>query len=100
MGISKYRAAKVLEEYQRNIFSGHIHTHQAFISKCRADGDCHISYTLPMMGMTNPYYQKNKPNNSVQGFAYGYSLKNGNFNLYTVIANNHRFVAEGKEYYA
>jgi predicted phosphodiesterase len=96
---NKYSAAKTVEVYGRNILYGHGHTYQVYTKTTPISTESHTATEVPCACRLNPAYMQNRPNAWVNGFAVFYVLPNGNFNVYTVVAVNGRFVApNGKVY--
>lgn len=85
--------------YDRNIVFGHHHTMQMYTKNTP------VFEELPRMGVAAPClcqkdqnYGLGKPNRWAQGFVYGWTHKNGGFNLYVPIIINGKTVIEGKVY--
>lgn len=93
-----YTAASLLKNYGKNIIAGHSHTAQMHTAKSLANEHAKVAYSVPMLGNPNFEFIRRSPSAGMQGFIYGYILPNGNFNAYTVIATNRKFVVEGKLY--
>lgn len=85
--------------YDRNIVFGHHHTMQMYTKNTP------VFEELPRMGVAAPClcqkdqnYGLGKPNRWAQGFVYGWTHKNGGFNLYVPIIINGKTVIDGKVY--
>lgn len=98
---NEYCAKYAVLAYQRNIRFGHFHTYQSFTMTSACDTTMgRTGVAVPCLCRKDPSYGNAAPNKWVQGFNYGYVWDNGNFNDYTVIIVDGRFVANGKMYAA
>jgi hypothetical protein len=95
---SKHHACKMVDVYERNIISFHLHTFQVHTKVTPIDGDAHSAYSMPCACKLNPGYMKDKPSAWVSGFGVFYLQPNGNFNIYPVISSKGHFVFNGKYY--
>lgn len=96
---NKYFAEKNIRTYGKNVFCGHLHTHQIYtiISPLNC---------LPKSGVgvgclcnVNPHYMKNKPNKWINQFIYWYELEDGTFRYYIVTILNGVTVINEKIYF-
>ena len=96
---NKYFTSKTVDATSRSIIVFHKHTFQAHTKETLIDqSDFHTCYGIPCMCEMNPSYGKNRPNNWVKGFAFGYLRQEDNFNVYPVIIAKGEAVIEGKLY--
>jgi hypothetical protein len=92
-------AKKLVNAYRRNIRAGHIHTYGAHIETTAVDvQDYHSGVIVPSLSVRNPTYAKFCPNNSLNGFLYGYSWPNGSFSDEVVIINKGECTVHGIKY--
>lgn len=95
---SKYHSSKMVDVYERNIISFHLHTFQSFTKITPVDCSAHMAMSMPCACDLNPQYMKDKPSAWVNGFGIFYVQENGNFNIFPVIATKGHFVWEGTYY--
>lgn len=87
--------------YRRNIRGGHVHTYSSAIESTAVDAkDYHSGIVVPSLSTKNPFWVKNRPNQFMQGFLFGYSWEDGSFNDTVVIINKDEFTVGGKRYKA
>jgi hypothetical protein len=86
-----------VDAYNRNIFFGHHHTHQAFTKVTALDTNGHTGTAVPCLCKRDPNYGEGSPNRWMQGFLYGWYDSKG-FNATVVIIINGRAIIEGKTY--
>lgn len=96
---AEFCAKNAVITYERSIRFGHFHTHQVYTKSTPIDQNVgRTGVAVPCLCRKDPSYGNGKPNKWVQGFNYGYLLPSGNFNDYTPIIVDGKFVAEGKVY--
>lgn len=95
---NKYHATKNVQDYGKQIFNWHVHTHQVFTMHSPVD-------SLPKQGVSigcacdvNPEYMRDKPNSWVNQFLIFYLFDDGSFTYYAPIVLNNRCVIDGKVY--
>lgn len=94
-GIHSAKAA--VEAYQRNVFFGHFHTHQAYTRSSALDMNGHTGTSVPCLCKKGPKYGGGAPNRWIQGFVYGYQ-DGTSFNAYVVTIIDGRAFINGKLY--
>lgn len=88
---NKYFAAKTIDKTDRSIIVFHTHTFQTYTKESLVDyRNYHTCYGVGCMSTLTPSYGKGRPNRFVNGFIYGYLMRDDSFNVYPV------FVVEGK----
>ncbi|MCA1840035.1 MAG: metallophosphoesterase, partial [Actinobacteria bacterium] len=93
-------AAKwAVDTFGRNIFFGHIHTHQSYTKVSALDLHGHTGTAVPCLCKKNPNYGGGSPNRWQQGFLYGYQDETS-FNAYVVTIVDGRAFVNGKLYRA
>lgn len=98
-GASSTAAARAVAMYRRNIRIGHFHTESTATDKTAIDAeDFHTCKIVPALSSRGPSYQKNAPDNFMQGFLVGEVYPNGDFQDHVVIINEDRFHWNGKLY--
>lgn len=93
----QYPAKLAVDAYQRNVFFGHHHTHQAFTKVSALDQNGHTGTAAPCLCRKGPRYGGGAPNKWVQGFVHGWS-DSTSFNAYVSIIINGRAIVGGKVY--
>jgi post-segregation antitoxin (ccd killing protein) len=92
-------AKQAVDKYGKSVMFGHFHTHQIAAKHEMLDVEQpKIGICVPGLTNKNPNYLKGKPNQWMKGFAYGYVMDDGQFQVYVPIILNGRFSAEGKVY--
>lgn len=85
--------------YERNIRFGHVHTHQTYTKTSPIDyKNAKTGIAVPCLCKKDPSYGRGKPNKWVQGFNFGYVMKDGTFNDYVVTIIDGKAVINGKVY--
>jgi metallophosphoesterase superfamily enzyme len=92
-----HSAKSAVEAYQRNVFFGHFHTHQAYTRSAALDMNGHTGTSVPCLCKRGPKYGGGSPNRWVQGFVYGYQ-DGQSFNAYVVTIIDGRAFINGKLY--
>src|SRR6185437_1615313 len=89
VGSGQYVAKKLVDTYCNNMVMGHVHTASSFtkVSAAKASRKW-MGWTLPTMGTTRPHYARGRINAHVNGFGIVELMHDGQFNLYTVIADS------------
>ena len=93
-----HSAKYAVEAYQRNIFFGHYHTHQAYTRVSSLDMNGHTGTAIPCLCRKNPLYGGGSPNRWIQGFVYGYIDADKTFNSYVVIIIDGKAIINGRVY--
>lgn len=88
-----------VDAYNKNIFFGHHHTHQAFTKVSALDQNGHTGTAVPCLCKKNPAYGEGSPNRWIQGFLYGFVDK-AFFNAYVVVIIDGTCMVHGKVYKA
>jgi hypothetical protein len=92
-------ANSALNLYGHSVRFGHFHTFQAATKYSLFDSkEVKTSVAVPGLCRRNPNYMKNRPNQWMLGFNYGYLHDDGTFHDYTPIIINGKFTAEGRTY--
>lgn len=92
-------AQRAVATYRRNIRIGHFHTEATATDKTIIDAeDFHTCKIVPALSRRGPSYQKNAPDNFMQGFLVGEVYPNGDFQDHVVIINKDHFHWNGKLY--
>lgn len=95
----KYRAARLVQLYRRNIRCGHFHIYEAATDVTPYDRkDFHTGVVVPAMARCNAAYMKNGVSNHHQGFLYGWVADNGTFTDHVMTIVNNKFIHNGKVY--
>jgi hypothetical protein len=98
-GSSVNPARTLVNAYRRNVRAGHIHSYSAFTQKNAIDSqDWHSAIVIPSLSNVEPFWNKNRPANFVNGFLYGYVYPDGHFSDQVVLINNNEFTLGGKRY--
>jgi len=85
--------------YNRNIRFGHFHTLRSYTLHSAVDAkDVKTAIGVPAMTHRSAAWGKNRPNQCLQGFGYGFVSKKGNFSDYQVVNTPEGFVINGKRY--
>jgi hypothetical protein len=92
-----HSAKYAVEAYQKNIFFGHHHTHQAYTRVSALEQNGHTGTAVPCLCKKDPKYGGGSPNRWMQGFLYGY-VHQDSFNAYVVIIINGKATINGKVY--
>jgi hypothetical protein len=99
--ITKYHAAKMVEQYQAPIFYGHTHDIMSFPMTNRSKNKAYVGQSLGCLCVYDMDYMGKKPSNWQQGFAEFVFDKHGMFNYYITRIFNHSFIHfNGKTYSA
>lgn len=99
LGRGRNVAARAVNYYRRNIRFGHYHTFEVATLYDPVDvTDTHTGVCVPCLSVRSREYAKNKPDNVVNGFIYGYVSPTGDFYDNIVVMTDNMFVAEGKLY--
>lgn len=93
-----HSAKYAVEAYQRNVFFGHHHTHQAFTRVSSLEMNGHTGTAVPCLCRKNPKYGGGSPNRWMQGFLYGYINEDKTFNAYVVVIIDGKATILGKAY--
>jgi len=93
-----HSAKYAVEAYQRNIFFGHFHSHQAYTRVSALDMNGHTGTAVPCLCRRGPKYGGGSPNRWIQGFLYGYINDDKTFNAYVVIIIDGKATINGKAY--
>jgi hypothetical protein len=89
VGSGKYVANKLVEAYCTNVVMGHVHTASSIAKVAAANAKRKwMGWTLPTMGTVKPDYARNRINPHMNGFGIVELMHDGQFNLYTVIADS------------
>lgn len=92
-------ARTLLNAYRRNIRAGHVHSYSAAVQKNAIDSqDWHSGIIVPSLSNVEPFWNKNRPANFVNGFLYGYVYPDGHFSDQVVLINKNEFTLGGKRY--
>lgn len=86
-----------VDAFERNVFFGHHHTHQAYTKVTALDQNGHTGTCVPCLCKKDPNYGEGSPNRWMQGFLYGW-LDGKGFNTTVVIIINGRAIIQGKLY--
>ena len=85
--------------YNRNIRFGHFHTLRSYTLHSAVDAkDVKTAIGVPAMTHRSAAWGKNRPNQCLQGFGYGFISKKGNFSDYQVVNTPEGFLINGKRY--
>jgi len=96
---NKYHSAKTLDTYTGSVLYCHTHDVQVYTKvSINEKKETHMAQSIGCTCMKSPGYGKGRPNRWVHAFAIVYSYANGNFNVYTPIIFNGKFVLGGKMY--
>ena len=93
-----HMAKWAVEAYQKNVFFGHHHTHQAFTRVSSLEQNGHTGTAVPCLCRKNPKYGGGSPNRWMQGFLFGYINSDRTFNAYVVIIIDGKAIVNGKAY--
>lgn len=98
--LSGQNPAKVaVDRWGHSVMFGHFHTHQVQPKHELIDVEQpKVAWAIPGLCNKNPIYMKNKPNQWMKGFAYGWVQDDGSFQVNVPIYVNGRFVIDGKVY--
>lgn len=92
-------ARTLLNAYRKNIRAGHIHSYSAAVEKNAIDSqDWHSAIIVPSLSNVEPFWNKNRPANFINGFLYGYVYPDGHFTDQVVLINNNEFTLNGERY--
>ena len=79
---TKYHSARTAQLYQRTVFYGHVHTHQAFSAVSPVDfKEVRIAQSIPCLCNLNPCWLRNKANAWMHGFGMFWLKDNGEFQM-------------------
>lgn len=93
-----HSAKYAVEAYQKNIFFGHHHTHQAYTRVSALEANGHTGTAVPCLCKKDPNYGGGSPNRWMQGFLYGYVDGQKTFNAYVVVIIDGKAMIHGKSY--
>lgn len=94
----KHHAAKHLDAYKCDIAYGHTHRPQSFTTAGH-DNVPLAAYGLPCMRTLRPEWKNGAPTGWVNGFGvYNYLPGTGQYNLYTVMIKDGKFMWNGRMY--
>lgn len=97
--VTKYHAAKMVENYGVNIFYGHTHDVMAYPKVMRGKDKTIVGQSLGCLCDYNQSYMKGRPSNWQQAFGVFYFYPNGMFDYYVPRLFNNRFIGpDGKSY--
>lgn len=92
-------ARQAVDRYGHSVMYGHFHTWQVQPKHEMLDVEQpKVGIAVPGLCNKNPNYLKNKPNQWMKGFAYGWVQDDGSFQVNVPIYVHGRFVIEGKVY--
>lgn len=92
-------AKAAVTNYERSVRFGHHHTYQTYTKTSAIDQKLgKTGVAVPCLCTKDPKYGEGKPNRWVQGFAFGYVAKNGDFTDYVGVIVDGRFAWNGKLY--
>jgi hypothetical protein len=96
---SQYMAAQAVQRSEESIRFGHFHTYQVMPKHKMLDSSqFKTGIAVPCLSTTNPSFLRNKPNQWMQGFLFGYVLPDGTYNDYVVVIVDGKCVVNGKVY--
>jgi len=95
---NKYHSNKTVQIYQKNIFYGHVHTHQVYTSISPINCLPKQAVSVGCLCNRNAEYKKEEPNHWVNQFLIFYLLSDGSFRYNVVTILNGRCVVDGKLY--
>lgn len=96
--ISKYHAAKMVDNYGVNIAYGHTHDIQSYIKVNMGEASIVGQSMGHLADVSKLDYMKNRPNNWTQAIGIAEIRKDGSFNLIVLTIINHTFSYNGKVY--
>jgi len=95
---NKYHSNKTVQVFQKNIFYGHVHTHQIYTTISPID-------SLPKQGVSvgclcgrNAEYKRDEPNHWINQFMIFYLLSDGSFRYNIITILHGRCIVDGKLY--
>lgn len=95
---NKYHAEKNIRVYNKNIFSGHLHTNQIFTLVSPINNLPKQGVSVGCLCNKNMAYMHEKPSAWVHQFMYWYELSDGTFRYYLVTILNGVAVINNKVY--
>jgi len=95
---NKYHAEKNIRIYNKNIFSGHIHTNQTFTTVSPINAFPRQGVSIGCLCNTNMHYLYEKPTAWVHQFLFWYEFEDGSFTYYAPIIINGKCVINNKLY--
>ena len=95
---NKYHAEKNIRIYNKNIFSGHVHTNQIFTVVSPINSLPRQGVSVGCLCNKNMDYMHEKPSAWIHQFMYWYELGDGTFRYYLVTIINGVAVINGKLY--
>lgn len=98
MYANKYHAEKNIRIYNKNIFSGHVHTSQIFTVVSPLKSIPQQGVSVGCLCNKNMAYMHNKPSAWIHQFMYWYELADGTFRYYLVTILNGIAVINNKVY--
>lgn len=93
-----YHARYNLLEYNENIFSFHVHTHQAFMKTSPLDGMPKTGVSIGCACNLNPHWLQNKPNAWINQFLVLNVLNDGTFHYQTPTIIDGKTIIDNIEY--
>lgn len=92
-------AKQAVDKYGHSVMYGHFHTWKVEPKHEMLDVEQpKVGIAVPCLCNKNPNYLKNKPNQWMKGFAYGWVQEDGSFQVNVPVYVHGRFVAEGRVY--
>lgn len=95
---SKYHAEKNIRIYNKNIFSGHVHTNQVFTVVSPINNLPRQGVSVGCLCNKNMQYMYKKPSAWINQFMYWYELEDGTFRYYLATILNGIAIINGKVY--
>ena len=95
---NKYHAEKNIRIYNKNIFSGHLHTNQVFTVVSPINNLPRQGVSVGCLCNKNMDYMHEKPSAWMHQFMYWYELEDGTFRYYLVTILNGIAIINGKVY--
>ena len=95
---NKYHAEKNIRIYNKNIFSGHVHTNQVFTVVSPINSLPRQGVSVGCLCNKNMAYMHEKPSAWIHQFLYWYELRDGSFRYYIVTILNGIAVINEKVY--
>ena len=95
--MTKYHSFKMVNEYGKSIFYGHLHTFQAY-TNITWDTKPNIGVSIGCLSDLNPSWMRNSPNAFVNQILFLEFDKSGNFSWYAPILIGGKFTYNGKTF--
>jgi len=92
-------AKKTANIVKKNVLYWHLHTAQCYTWTSPVDDESHIAICVPCLCKKNPDYMGNKPNSRLNWFNITYFNKYWEFNTYTIIITDNKFIYWWKQYW-